>query len=708
MRIAPLLIELLTEELPPKSLKKLGESFSQKIFDQLARLDLLAPNASFQSFATPRRLAILIDQVYEKSSDKQVKEKLLPVSIALDANGNPSGPLIKKLAALGITDPKIEEFERIGEGKNEAFYVSLTKPGVSLLEGAQEALNTSISQLPIAKTMHYQLHPGTPEEIPVQFVRPAHGLIALFGSEIIPLTVFGLTARKTTLGHRFLSKGPIEIHNASEYENILIQQGKVLPSFNGRLEKISQDLISTAGSLNVLMPQSLLEEVNSLVEWPAVYACSFEKEFLEVPQECLILTMQTNQKYFALTDAQGKLVNQFLIVSNITTATPEKIISGNERVVRPRLSDARFFYTQDRKRKLFDRVPELAKVVYHNKLGNQLERIQRIEVIAKIIASNISSNQEDLVMLASRAALIIKTDLLTDMVGEFPELQGIMGTYYANHDQEHPDVASACSEHYLPRFAGGVLPSTMVGTVLALADKLETIVGIWGIGLSPTGEKDPFALRRHALGVCRLLVEKNLPLNLITLLTQVKEAFNFEEVQKNADLGTITNFVMDRLRSYLKEHDGITYSSEEVEAVLANCAGDLTKLPEKLSAVRSFSQMEMASDLANANKRISNILKKNDLPIPSQVDVSLLTVAAEKELFREMTLVTPQIDQAMKDSDFTRSLQLLAQLSSAVTGFFADVMVNDPDLQLRGNRLALLTQLHQQMSRIADLSQLAK
>ncbi len=708
MRTAPLLIELLTEELPPKSLKKLGESFSQKIFDHLARLDLLAPNASFKSFATPRRLAILIDLVYEKSSDKQVKEKLLPVSIALDANGNMSAPLLKKLNSLGISEPRIEEFERIGEGKNEAFYISLTKPGIALVEGAQEALNSSIAGLPIAKTMHYQLNPGTPEEIPVQFVRPVHGLVALFGSDIIPLNVFGLHARNTTLGHRFLSKGPISIHDASEYENILIQQGKVLPSFNGRLEKISQDLISTAGSLNVLMPQSLLEEVNSLVEWPAVYACSFEKEFLEVPQECLILTMQTNQKYFALTDAQGKLVNQFLIVSNIATATPEKIISGNERVVRPRLSDARFFYTQDRKRKLFDRVPELAKVVYHNKLGNQLERIARVEAIAKGIAGNIGTAQEDLVALSSRAALIIKTDLLTDMVGEFPELQGIMGTYYANHDQENPDVASACSEHYLPRFAGDVLPSTMVGTVLALADKLETIVGIWGIGLSPTGEKDPFALRRHALGVCRLLVEKNLPLNLVTLLTEVKAAFNFEEVQKNADLGTITNFVMDRLRSYLKEHDGITYSSEEVEAVLANCAGDLTKLPEKLSAVRSFSQMEMASDLANANKRISNILKKNELPIPSQVNVSLLTAAAEKELFSEMTLVTPQIDQAMKDSDFTKSLLLLAQLSSAVTGFFADVMVNDPDLQLRGNRLALLTQLHQQMSRIADLSQLAK
>lgn len=707
-KIAPLLIELLTEELPPKSLKKLGEGFSQKIFEQLSRLDLLPEGASFQSFASPRRLAILIDQVFDQSSDKQVKEKLLPVSIALDANGNATPPLLKKLASLGITEPKIDQLERVGEGKNEAFYVSLTKPGIALVDGAQEALSSSIAQLPIAKTMHYQLNPGTPEEVPVQFVRPVHGLIALFGSEIVPLTIFGLQARNTTFGHRFLSKGAIEITSANQYEEILIEQGKVLPSFSGRLEKITQDLMSTAAGFNVLMPQSLLEEVNSLVEWPAVYACAFEEEFLEVPQECLILTMQTNQKYFALTDAQGKLVNQFLIVSNIVTSTPEKIISGNERVVRPRLSDARFFYTQDRKRTLFDRVPELAKVVYHNKLGNQLERIQRIEVIAKAIASQIKSSQDELVTLSSRAALIIKTDLLTDMVGEFPELQGIMGTYYANHDQEHHDVALACSEHYLPRFAGDVLPSTLVGTVLALADKLETIVGIWGIGLAPTGEKDPFALRRHALGVCRLLVEKNLPLNVITLLGLVKSAFNFEEVQKNANLDTIANFITDRLRSYLKENNGTTYSSEEIESVLANCAGDLTKLPEKLSAVRTFSQMEMSGDLANANKRISNILKKNDLPLPSKIDTSLLIVPAEKELFSQMNGVTPQIDHAMSDADFTKSLQLLAQLSPAVTGFFADVMVNDPDLKLRGNRLALLHQLHQQMSRIADLSQLAK
>jgi len=706
-KIAPLLIELLTEELPPKSLKKLGESFSQKIFEQLGRQDLLPVGASFQSFASPRRLAILIDQVFDRSSDKQVKEKLLPVSIALDANGNATPPLLKKLASLGITEPKIDQLERMGEGKNEAFYVSLTKSGITLVDGAQEALSTSIAQLPIAKTMHYQLNPGTPAEVPVQFVRPVHGLIALFGSEIIPLTIFGLKAKSTTLGHRFLSNGAIEITSANQYEAILIEQGKVLPSFNARLEKITQDLVSTAGGLNVLMPQSLLEEVNSLVEWPAVYACSFEEEFLEVPQECLILTMQTNQKYFALTDAQGKLVNQFLIVSNIVTATPEKIISGNERVVRPRLSDARFFYTQDRKRTLFDRVPELAKVVYHNKLGNQLERIQRIEVIAQAIASQIKSSQDELVTLSSRAALIIKTDLLTDMVGEFPELQGIMGTYYANHDQEHHDVALACSEHYLPRFAGDVLPSTEVGTVLALADKLETIVGIWGIGLAPTGEKDPFALRRHALGVCRLLVEKNLPLNVITLLGLVKSAFNFEEVQKNADLDTIANFVTDRLRSYLKENNGTTYSSEEIESVLANCAGDFTKLPEKLSAVRAFSQMAMSGDLANANKRISNILKKNDLPLPSTIDTSLLNLPAEQELFSQMNGVTPQINQAMADADFTKSLQLLAQLSPAVTGFFADVMVNDPDLTLRGNRLALLNQLHQQMSRIADLSQLA-
>lgn len=708
MTTAPLLIELLTEELPPKSLKKLGEHFSQHIFDKLLQLNLLAPQASFEAFATPRRLAILIDQVLDKSSTQPIREKLLPVSIALDANGQATAPLIKKLGALGLSEIQIDSLERSGEGKNEALYVTLTKPGITLADGVQTALNASIAQLPIAKTMHYQLNPGTANEVAVQFVRPVHRLTALYGSAIVPVTVFGLNAGNTTLGHRFLSTGDIPITSAANYENTLIEKGHVIPNFAKRLAMIHQGLLDTAGSLKVLMPQSLLEEVNSLVEWPAVYSCSFEKEFLEVPQECLILTMQTNQKYFALTDANHQLVNQFLIVSNIVTSTPEKIISGNERVVRPRLADARFFFTQDRKKKLIERVPELSKVVYHNKLGNQLERIERIEAIAKALASKIAPSNTELVQQASRGALIMKTDLLTDMVGEFPELQGVMGTYYANHDGEHPDVARACSEHYLPRFAGDQLPMTTVGTILALADKLETIVGIWGIGLSPTGEKDPYALRRHALGICRLLIEKQLPIRLEDILSMTKGFFKTDEVQKNADLTLIEQFIVDRLRSYLKDIDGITYTTEEVEAVIANSRGDLMNVTKKLIAVRSFSQMPQAADLANANKRISNILKKNELPLPALVNADLFSLEPERILFREMGELGEKIDVAIEQANYTQALQLLALISPAVSGFFADVMVNDPDLALRTNRLALLNMLHYQMGRVADLSMLAK
>lgn len=708
MQTAPLLIELFTEELPPKSLKKLGESFSKSIFEQLNRQGLLAPQASYKSYATPRRLAILIDQALERSIDKEVLEKLLPVTIALDTNGQPTPPLIKKLATLGITQIDITSLERAGEGKNEAFYVRITKPGISLVEGSQEALCDAIAHLPIAKTMHYQVHPGSPEALDVQFVRPVHGLVVLFGSKILPLEIFGLQASNFTFGHRFLSSGMLTISHANDYEKVLIQQGKVLPSFENRLNKISADLIKAAGELEVLMPQNLLEEVNSLVEWPAVYMCHFEKEFLEVPQECLILTMQTNQKYFALTNQDGKLVNQFLIVSNIETAHPNGIISGNERVIRPRLSDARFFFTQDRKKKLIERVNDLKKVVYHNKLGSQLERVYRIQAIASSLMQLFAPQDAQLDTLVTRAVLLMKADLLTDMVGEFPELQGTMGTYYASHDGEDTSVALACSEHYYPRFAGDILPSTTVGTICAIADKLETLIGIWGIGLAPTGEKDPYALRRHALGVCRLLVEKNLACNLPELLSVTKQHFDNDEVQKNADLELICNFIFDRLRSYLKEVRDESYSTEEVESVLVNCQRSLIHLPEKLHAVKAFSQMQEAADLAGANKRISNILKKNELPLNHQINHELFVLEAEKDLYRQITLTGQQINQAILNNDYTQSLKVLAQISPAVNTFFADVMVNDPDIALRTNRLSLLNVLHQQMSRVADLSQLAK
>jgi glycyl-tRNA synthetase beta chain len=745
LNTAPLLVELFTEELPPKSLKKLSESFSKSIVEKLVAQGLASNDVVLSSFATPRRLAVHLSSVLSVAADKAVREKLLPVSIALDATGQATPPLLKKLASLGHENYPLDKLERSGEGKNEAFYLNATQAGTHLAAGLQEALDFAISKLPIAKTMNYQLSPGTDKEVDAQFVRPAHGLVALHGSSIVPVSALGLNAGNSTLGHRFLSKSPaavnsgdlsgqrVEITSADAYEDSMTSV-KVVASFEKRRELMKSALLSAALSAassvskthQVLMPDSLLDEVCSLVEWPVIYTCEFEQEFLEVPQECLILTMQTNQKYFAMTDAAGKLVNQFLIVSNIETATPDSIISGNERVVRPRLADARFFFTQDRKKKLIDRVPELGKVVYHNKLGNQLERVERVRLIAKRIAGlliNRGLATPELAGLAERAALLAKADLLTDMVGEFPELQGIMGTYYAKHDGEHADVAAACTEHYQPRFAGDSLPASSTGLVLALADKLETLVGIWGIGLHPTGEKDPFALRRHALGICRLLIEKNLPLSVVELIEIAREHFNATgstEVLENATVEKIHGFILDRLRAYLKDAGGnaanstsssTTYKTEEIEAVLGNNPSVIADLPKRLVAVREFLSLPEAQTLAAANKRISNILKKVEggtSSLPTKVSAALLSVPAEKALAAGVDALAPVIRAAFEKEDFTGALKSLSAISGAVSAFFEDVMVMDPDLKLRDNRLALLNTLHIEMNRVADLAKLAQ
>ena len=453
------------------------------------------------------------------------------------------------------------------------------------------------------------------------------------------------------------------------------------------------------------MPDSLLDEVTALVEWPAIYECHFDQEFLEVPQECLILTMQTNQKYFALTDQQGKLRNRFLIVSNIETTKPEAIISGNERVVRPRLADARFFFQQDQKRSLASRVADLGKVVYHNQLGSQLERTKRVQGLAVDIAKKLHGDET----LASRAAEIAKTDLLTDMVGEFPELQGIMGRYYATHDNENPEVASACSEHYMPRFAGDALPQTATGTILAIADKLETLVGIWGVGLAPTGDKDPYALRRHALGICRLLLEKNLSLSLPELIELARTQFSQKDVQAKANSGDIYEFIIDRLRAYLRDQSvaGKSFTSAEIDAVLSQEPAQINDLIERLTALREFNALPEAAQLAAANKRISNILKKIATPIPANCSSKLLQIPAEASLHKALESITSALTTAYEKRQFVELLKTLVALSTPIDQFFADVMVMDPNPELRDNRLALLQQLHQKMNLVADLGKLA-
>lgn len=692
---ATLLVELLTEELPPKALARLGDAFAEGIAQRLAARDLIEGELSFERYATPRRLAVTIKNVRAVAPEKHVREKVLPVSVALDKDGQPTAPLAKKLAALGFPDFSVNDLERAQDGKAEAFFLRYAAPGAALVEGLQSALNETLAKLPIPKVMTYQRPDGTN----VQFVRPVHRLTTLHGDQVVPVTALGIDADDTTLGHRFLSEGLVQIQHADSYADTLLHKGRVVANFADRKETIRTHLLAQADGDQVVMPESLLDEVNSLVEWPVVYACRFEDKFLQVPQECLILTMQTNQKYFALTDANGKLRSRFLIVSNIETKTPGDIVEGNERVVRPRLADAKFFFEQDKKKPLAERVPLLANVVYHNKLGSALQRVERVEALAGAIASLIGAD----VALAKRAARLSKADLITDMVGEFPELQGTMGTYYARHDGEPEEVALACSEHYQPRFSGDALPATATGTVVALADKLETLVGIWGIGLQPTGEKDPFALRRHALGVLRILVEKQLPVDLIELLRTAYA--QFAAVPGVADsTQAIYEFSMDRLRGLLRERG---YAPGEIDAVLALNPTRLDDIVARLDAVREFAALPEAASLAAANKRISNILKKSEGSVTGGVQVTLLTEAAEKALHAQLEQVAPRVQSQLAARDYTGALTALAALREPVDTFFNDVMVNAEDPALRANRLALLGALHQQMNCVADISRLA-
>ena len=689
-----LLVELFTEELPPKALIKLGEAFAAGIAAGLTARDYLNADSVVTSFATPRRLAVSISNVRATSPDQELREKILPVTVGLDASGNASAPLLKKLAALGYADVGVNQLERAPDGKTESLFYRHTAKGLPLQTGLQHAVEESIAKLPVPKLMTYQRPDGTV----VQFARPVHKLIALHGTEIINITLMGLTAGRTTMGHRFLSQGEIQLSHADNYAASLENEGKVIADFSARKANIRTQLQAQAGDDLVLMPESLLDEVTSLVEWPVVYTCHFEAAFLAVPQECLILTMQTNQKYFALTDANGKLRPRFLIVSNLATATPEHIIRGNETVVRPRLSDAKFFFEQDQKKTLEERAAGLSAVVYHNTLGSQAERMERVRSLAAYIATQLGAD----VGLAQRAAQLAKADLLTDMVGEFPELQGIMGTYYARIDGEAEEVALAATEHYQPRFAGDTLPASATGTILALADKLETLVGIWGIGLQPTGDRDPFALRRHALGVLRMLIEKQLPLTLSGLLNQTAALFNDNAAFTDPGVA-LSSFIYDRLRGILKDRG---FSPAEVEAVVAPQPDLLANILQRLDAVTRFASLPEAAALAAANKRITNILKKTD-QAAGKVDTGLLQELAEKALCDAMLDVSPKVQSAFASGDFSNALQTLAALRPAVDAFFTDVMVMAEDPALRANRIALLAQLHGLLNQVADISKLA-
>ena len=699
---APLLIELLTEELPPKALHKLSVAFADGVRDGLVKHGLMAANCAVQPYATPRRLAVLIVQVCAQADDVQKRDKVLPVSVGLIADGQASPSLVKKLTAMGFADKTPADLQIENDGKQDVFFLNYTQKGAVLTEVLQAVLTEAAAKLPIPKVMTYQIHAGTTAEQDVQFVRPVKRLLVLFGADVLPVTAFGVKADRVTDGHRFLGKTAINIPNAREYAHILRTDGMVEPDYQVRRESIYEQLNNKAGAYRVIMPEALLDEVTSLTEYPVVYKAAFEPEFLAVPQECLILTMQTNQKYFAMTDAQGALVNEFLVVSNLLTDHPEQIIEGNARVVRPRLADAQFFFEQDKKRSLDDMVGKLQSVVYHNKLGSQGARVARVQAIAAYLAEQLGANVDD----AKRAAYIAKADLVSDMVGEFPELQGVMGRYYATHHGEKADVAAACAEHYQPRFAGDELPATQIGLIGAIADKLETLVGIWGIGLQPTGEKDPFALRRHALGVTRMLVEKQLPLSLNATLTQAQTQFADNAQVKNS-VAEVKAFMLDRLRGLLKDKG---YAPAQIEAVLANNPDDLSEVMAKLQAVQAFAILPEAQDLAAANKRCVNILRKaaekNEAIAPELSD-ALMSEAAEQSLAKAVADVRPQVQQAIAARNYAGALSALAGLRESVDAFFADVMVMADDAAVRANRLKLLQELAQLMNGVADISQLA-
>ncbi|MBA2351697.1 MAG: glycine--tRNA ligase subunit beta [Burkholderiales bacterium] len=696
MTTATLLVELLTEELPPKALRKLGAAFAEGLAAGLRERGFLTDDSTITPYATPRRLAVTISAVRKQSLPKAIERKLMPVKVGLDPEGKPTPALTKKLASFGLAELAVEQMERRLDRKTETLFYRDLAAGAPLRASLEGALQDAIEELPIPKVMSYQDADGNP----TQFVRPAHKLVALLGSEVEPVTALGLIAYRTTLGHRFLSTGDIPIRDAGCYAETLRTEGRVISSFDERRAMIKAALTTAANGERIIQSDALLDEVTALVEWPAIYRGEFDATFLRVPQECLILSMQQHQKYFPLADADGTLQNRFLIVSNLPTDEPGEIVRGNERVLRARLSDAKFFFDQDRKTRLDARVSRLANVVYNRKLGSQLDRVERLEKLAVLIAGRINADP----LLAGRSAQLSKADLLTDMVGEFPELQGVMGRYYALADGEPAQVADAIECHYRPKFSGDALPPDRVSISVALADKLEALAGLFGIGQQPGGDKDPFALRRHALGIVRILVEGKLEVALDEIVAAAFSVFpNGMLTDARVDL---ESFIFERLRGYLRETG---YSANEIEAVLCMRPMQLGRVPRQLAAVRAFSALPEAESLAVANKRVVNILKQADARGVSflNAEAGMLQDAAELALFHALQSAARQAAPLFRSGDFTGYLKTFAVLKSPVDAFFDSVMVMVDDPALRQNRLGLLADLRREMNQVADISKLA-
>jgi len=700
-----LLMELFVEELPPKALKVLGESFGSLLAASLKSQGLMADDSMTTTFASPRRLAAFVTKVADKADDKAVQQKLMPASVGLDASGNATPALLKKLAALGLDASVVAKLKRAPDGKAEALFVDSIVRGATLAEGLQKALDDTLAKLPIPKVMSYQLGDGWTT---VNFVRPAHGLVALHGADIVPVAVLGLKAGRVTHGHRFeAASSSIELRDADSYAQQLLTDGAVIANFAARRDEIARQLQAAAAKagLRPIDDAALLDEVTALVERPNVLTCQFEREFLDVPPECLILTMKANQKYFPLLDASNKLSNKFLVVSNIRPADPSRVIEGNERVVRSRLADAKFFFDQDRKRPLRSHLEALGKVVYHNKLGSQLDKVKRVTTLTTNLLPQLPASASASVQTAQEAAELGKCDLLTLMVGEFPELQGIMGRYYALADGKSSEVAEAIREQYLPRGAGDELPTTTIGMALALADKIDTIVGVFAIDQKPTGAKDPFGLRRAAIGFLRIAIERGLSVDLAGL---IERALALQPVTANASVATeIYDYILERLRGYYLEGGAdLSATTEMFDAVLANRPASPLDFDKRLRALHAFLKLSDAQSLAAANKRIGNILRKSGQETFGKVNVELLRDPAEQVLHEQVLAMSKVTEPLFAARDYAQVLSKLAGLRLAVDSFFDGVMVMADDTAVRDNRLALLAQLRGLFLRVADLSRL--
>jgi glycyl-tRNA synthetase beta chain len=687
---ATLLVELLTEELPPRALQRLSEVFCETLVAELRRANLLAEGASAKAFATPRRLAVSLSRVLETAPDTPVEVTGPSVKAGLDAEGRPTAALAGFARKNGVA---VADLVEIDTPKGRVFACRKIATGTSLDAILGGKVEEVLKRLPVPKKMRW----GGGD---AEFVRPVHGLMMLHGPRIVPGEVLGATSTNRTRGHRFLAQTPVVVRDADDYEARLRTEGHVIADFAARRAGIVAALERAAAGAKRVADEALLDEITSLVEFPAVYAGAFSADFLAVPQECLVLSMQQQQKYVPLTDGKtGALLPRFLFVSNLDTDQPADIIRGNERVLNARLADAKFFYEQDRKTRLEARVPRLAGVVYHGRLGTQLERVERLERLAGTLAQSLSIDPAP----ARRAARLAKADLLTEMVGEFPELQGTMGRYYALNDAEPAAVADAIEAHYRPRYAGDDLPATPNGAVVALADRLDALAGLFGIGQTPTGDRDPFGLRRAALGAIRILVEQDLPLSLSELIGAAFAGFDGKIGDARADL---QGFILERLSGYLRERG---YSALEVDSVMSLHPVQVNLVPRQLEAVQAFTRLPEAQSLAAANKRVVNILRQAEAKGESlaRPGPDALREPAERALFEALQQASRHATPLYDQGDYTGYLRAFSVLKAPVDAFFDSVMVMADDPSVRRNRLALLSALRDEMNRVADISKLA-